>query len=170
LLEAKVPVSAIAAELGRHRSTIHREIARDFSHTGFRDRWGQDYRGYYAVAGHGMAQRRRTSQAKLLRYPGLRAHIVARLRDSWSPQQIAGRLKRDGHPEGYASHETIYQHVYSSRGRAAGLYTLLVTARRQRRRRFGRKPRATPIPLERSITARPGTSRAVESSATGKAT
>jgi IS30 family transposase len=155
LLEARVPVSAMAAELGRHRSTIHREIARNFSHTGFRDRWGQDYRGYYAVAGHGMAQRRRTSQAKLLRYPGLRAHIVARLRDGWSPQQIAGRLKHDMHPEGYASHETIYQHVYGSCGRAARLYTLLTTARRQRRRRFGRKPRATPIPLERSITARP---------------
>jgi len=120
LLEARVPVSAMAAELGRHRSTIHREIARNFSHTGFRDRWGQDYRGYYAVAGQGMAQRRRTSQAKLLRYPGLRAHIVARLRDGWSPQQIAGRLKHDMHPEGYASHETIYQHVYGSYGRAQG--------------------------------------------------
>jgi IS30 family transposase len=155
LLEAKVPVSAIAAELGRHRSTIHREIARNFFHTAFRDRWGQDYRGYYAVAGHSMAQRRRTGQAELLRRPALRDHVLARLRDGWSPQQIAGRLRREGHPEGSVSHETIYRHVYSRRGREEGLYALLATARRQRRRRFGRKPRATPIPSERSIAARP---------------
>ena len=28
--DAKVPVAVIAAELGRHRSTIHREIRRNF--------------------------------------------------------------------------------------------------------------------------------------------
>jgi len=37
---------------GRHSSTIHCEIARNFSHTGFLDGWGQDYRVYYTVAGH----------------------------------------------------------------------------------------------------------------------
>ncbi len=77
------------------------------------------------------------------------------MRDGWSPQQIAGRIRREGHPEGYVSHETIYRHVYSPRGREEGLYALLAAARRQRRRRFGRKPRATPIPPERSIALRP---------------
>ncbi|MCW2239492.1 hypothetical protein M2351_004122 [Azospirillum canadense] len=41
-----MPVAVIAAELGRHRSTIHREIRRNFYHDPFRDRWGQEYRGY----------------------------------------------------------------------------------------------------------------------------
>jgi IS30 family transposase len=43
LRDVKVPVSAIAKELGRHRSTIHREIRRNFYHDPFRDRWGKDY-------------------------------------------------------------------------------------------------------------------------------
>ncbi len=29
MLDAKVPVSKIAAEIGRHRSTVHREIKRN---------------------------------------------------------------------------------------------------------------------------------------------
>jgi transposase, IS30 family len=154
-LEAKVPVSDIARQLGRHRSTIHREITRNFHHINFRDRWGSEYRGYYAVAGHGMAQRRRARQAKLIGRPALRAHVVARLRDGWSPQQIAGRLTVDGHPQGLVSHETIYRHIYSQHGREDALYGLLPMARRQRRRRFGRKPRAKTIPQNRSIAVRP---------------
>jgi IS30 family transposase len=155
LLEAKVPVAEIARRLGRHRSTIHREINRNFYHINFRDRWGQEYRGYYAVAGHAMAQRRRARLARLIRRPTLREHVVVRLRDGWSPQQIAGRLKLDGHPMGRVSHETIYRHIYSRRGREEALYGLLPMARRQRRRRFGRKPRAKAIPPSRCISERP---------------
>lgn len=155
LLEAGVPVSEIARRLGRHRSTIHREIDRNFYHLNFRDRWGQEYSGYYAVAANTLASKRRVTTAKLSRLPALREHIVARLRDGWSPQQIAGRLKRDPHPEGLVSHETIYRHVYSRRGREDALYGLLPMARRQRRRRFGRKPRARTIPASRSIALRP---------------
>ena len=111
LLAARGPVAVIAAQLVRHPSTIHREISRNFSHTSSRDRWGQDYRGYYAVVGHGMAQRCRVRLAKLQRDPALQEHVVARLRDGWSPQQIAGRLRLDRHPVGYACHETIYRHI-----------------------------------------------------------
>lgn len=155
LMEAKVPIADIACQLGRHRSTIYRETRRNFYHTDFRDRWGQEYRGYYAVSGHRMAERRRARQAKLVHRPTLREHVVARLRDGWSPQQIAGRLKLDDHPAGRVSHETIYRHVYSRQGHDDALYRLLPMARRQRRPRFGRKPRTAVIPLERGIAARP---------------
>jgi IS30 family transposase len=40
--------------------------------------------------------RRRHVPRKLVRYPGLRAMVIDRLRNSWSPEQIAGRLKTDG--------------------------------------------------------------------------
>lgn len=40
------------------------------------------------LTGYGMAQRR---LVKLLRSPGLREYVVARPRNGWSPQQIAGR-------------------------------------------------------------------------------
>jgi IS30 family transposase len=44
LLNAKLPIKEIAGQLGRHRSTIYREIARNE----FRE--VKQYRGYYAVA------------------------------------------------------------------------------------------------------------------------
>jgi IS30 family transposase len=43
LLNAKLPIKEIAAQLGRHRSTIYREIARNE----FRE--VRQYRGYYPV-------------------------------------------------------------------------------------------------------------------------
>lgn len=48
--DAKMPVTAIAEALGRHRSTIHREIRRNFYHDPFRDRWGQEYKGYFCTS------------------------------------------------------------------------------------------------------------------------
>jgi transposase, IS30 family len=46
----KVPVSAIAEKLGRHRSTIHREIRRNFYHDPFRDRWDKEFKGYFCTS------------------------------------------------------------------------------------------------------------------------
>ncbi|HYH18355.1 MAG TPA: IS30 family transposase [Azospirillum sp.] len=153
--DAKVPVAVIALRLGRHRSTIHREIRRNFYHDTFRDRWGQEYRGYYCTAADAMARRRRARRRKLTLRPDLRAHVIAKLQEGWSPQQIAGRLRREPLPAGTVSHETIYRFVYGSEGREHGLYAFLAMARRRRRARFGRKPRSSPIPPQRWIASRP---------------
>lgn len=53
--EASIPVCQIANRLGRHRSTIHRDLNRIFYHTSFRDRFGNDYRGYYCMTTNAMA-------------------------------------------------------------------------------------------------------------------
>ncbi|CCM75631.1 hypothetical protein BN77_2801 [Rhizobium mesoamericanum STM3625] len=45
LVAAKVPVNEMARQLGRHRSTIYREIKRNT----FRDRELPDYDGYYST-------------------------------------------------------------------------------------------------------------------------
>lgn len=155
MVVAGIPVAAIARRLGRHRSTIHREISRNFYHTSFRDRWGKDYRGYYCVTAHDMARERRRRLAKLTRRVELRAHVVAKLRAGWSPQQIAGRLKREPCTHGTVSHETIYQFIYGPEGRGERLFESLALARRRRRLRFGRRPRRGPFPAERAITRRP---------------
>src|SRR5687767_5242671 len=148
LLNAKLPIKEIAGQLGRHRSTIYREIARNE----FRE--VKQYRGYYPVTAEDSARRRRRRQRKLVRDPRLRTHVVEKLKLWWSPEQIAGRLKIAAE-DGRVCHETIYQFVYSPEGRALQLHRHLLRARRLRCCRFGRKPRSPKIPLERTVGQRP---------------
>ena len=107
-VEARRPVGGIAARPGRHRLTIHREPGRSRPRDGDRG-----FRGYFPLTAQNLARRRRRRRRKLIADDGLRAHVVGRLKDGWSPQQIAGRLRReltDGGPT--VCHETIYRHVY----------------------------------------------------------
>lgn len=92
LVAAKVPVTEMARQLGRHRSTIYREIKRNT----FRDRELPDYDGYYSAVAHDTSRERRRRLRKLRRYPALRTEIINRLEARWSPEQIAGRWQSDG--------------------------------------------------------------------------
>ena len=147
LLGAKLPIKEIAAQLGRHRSTIYGEIARNQ----FRE--VRQYRGYYPITAEDSARRRRRRQRKLVRDARLRGHVIDKLKLAWSPEQIAGRLKVAGE-DGRLCHETIYQFVYSPEGRALELHRHLLRARRLRRPRFARKPRRATIPPSRTIAQR----------------
>ena len=149
LLNAKMPVARIAQELGRHRSTVHREIRRNHFH-------GQrEYAGYYALNAQELAGERRRRQRKLRRDRNLRDYIIAGLERCWSPEQIAGRLRQEAGDVGSVCHETIYRYVYGPEGREAGLHRHLPKARRRRQPRYGRKPRRSPIPASRAIQHRP---------------
>lgn len=150
LNHASVPVSKIASQLGRHRSTIYRELARNR----FTDEENPYLDGYYGMAAHDMAARRRHRRRKLVRMPALLVAIVDRLRAGWSPEQIAGRLRRDG-SGAYVCHETIYAWVYSKDGRDRSLARFLPRRRKKRRVRHGRKPRSAVFPQNRSIHRRP---------------
>lgn len=151
LREAKLGASAIASRLGFHPSTIYRELKRN---------WHKDVEtpkisGYYPTVAQNAAAGRRYRLSKLQRDDMLAASIVARLRDAWSPEQIAGRLRQEGSVSGTVCHETIYQYVYGPAGRAVGLYRLLPSRRRRRRARYARKPRRLNIPDENTIKHRP---------------
>ncbi len=150
LRNARVPVMEIADELGRHRSTIYRELKRNR----LDDEENPYLDGYYSSVAQTMAARRRYRRRKLAREPLLLASITDRLRAGWSPEQIAGRLRRDG-SGAYVCHETIYAWVYSEEGRERGLARFLPYRRRKRRVRLGRKPRAAVFPENRSIHRRP---------------
>ena len=90
LIEARRPVGEIAARLGRHPSTVYRELGRNR----FRD-GDRGFCGYFPLAAHDLARRRRQRRRKLIADDGLCAQVVERLRAGWSPQQIAGRLRRE---------------------------------------------------------------------------
>jgi IS30 family transposase len=95
----------IAQAMGRAPSTLSREIARN----GGPDR----YRAVRAEA-HAWKRAFRPKACKLARHAQLRNAVAVKLALEWSPQQIAGWLKRM-HPDNEAlrvSHETIYRSLY----------------------------------------------------------
>jgi transposase, IS30 family len=150
LVEARTPIGEIAARLGRHPSTVYRELGRNR----FRD-GDRGFCGYFPLTAQGLARRRRQRRRKLAADEGLRAHVTERLKAGWSPQQIAGRLKQEADGGTAVCHETIYRHVHGPEGREDGLYRHLPKARRRRGSRYGRRPRSAPIPRERWIENRP---------------
>jgi len=83
--------SDIAKKLGVHKSTISRELQRNT---------GQ--RGYRPKQAHEKALGRRTTKAQARISPTTWGLVEAKLGEDWSPEQIAGRLKRKAV---YVSHE-----------------------------------------------------------------
>ena len=111
----------IARQLGRHRSTISRELRRNHArdhHPGLVLRGGVGYRASTAQY-HADNRARRPKPAKLATRPTLRGWVSHHLQRKWSPRQIATTLKHTfpDRPEMWVSHETIYQSLYvQSRG------------------------------------------------------
>lgn len=151
LHEARTPVGEIAAALGRHRSTIYRELRRNR----WRDADVPEAEGYWPVTAQDLAGRRRAVRSKLERLPELRRIVVERLRQGWSPEQIAGRLRIEPGAMHRLCHETIYRFVYNPAGRRDDLARHLPQHRRRRRPRRGRKPRSDVFPDHVAIKNRP---------------
>jgi IS30 family transposase len=95
-------IRTLAKRMGRAPSSVSREIARNGGRSGYR-----------ALPADAQAWRKalRPKRSRLAQYPVL-AHCVAqKLKQEWSPQQIAGWLEREfGNDESMrVSHETIYR-------------------------------------------------------------
>lgn len=138
LLFSGTPIIEIAERLGFHRATIYRELERNSSAHGYRPDWAsQQYK---------LRQQHRL--AKLDKEPALKAFVVDRLREGWSPQQIDGRLRLSA-KRCVISYETIYAYIYSRSGKAQKLYTLLQKRRRYRYPRIKRRRRKTAVEEEK---------------------
>ena len=157
-------VDRIAAEIGRHRSTVFREIKRK--------RYVDDelpkLNGYYGMTAQRSAVGRRARRRKLVRFVDLRKHVITQLEAGWSPEQIAGRLQYDGQPIG-VSHETIYAYVYGPGGQSEELARDLPHRRKKRQPRRRRTPRGLVFPPIGPSMNGPTTSKHVRRSANGKA-
>jgi transposase, IS30 family len=135
----------IAARLGRAASTIGRELRRDALPKG----------GYPPVHGEGCYRERRQRRAVLERDERLGRFVRDRLLEGWTPEQIAGWLRR-GEERGLraVSPETIYAFIHRAGQRAEKLWRLLPRGRARRGRRRARQPRNV-IAERRSIHDRP---------------
>ncbi|WP_376711391.1 IS30 family transposase [Pseudochrobactrum lubricantis] len=147
---AKLSVNVIAEKLGRHRSTIFRELKRNQ----FIDDEITDLTGYYCMIADQKYRERRSKQRKLIRFDQLRQCVIRQISQGWSPQQIAGRMQLERHPFS-VSHETIYQFVYSEDGRKEELWKYMPERRSKRRPRHARRRYGRRFPPELSILHRP---------------
>lgn len=151
LMDRKLSMSDIAVIMRRHRSTLYRELKRNFWH----DDSIPEATGYWPVTAQSLVDERRRRQRKLVRYPELLREVVGRLKTGWSPEQIAGRLKIEPFAPLCVSHETIYQFIYSKDGREKELGKLLAERRKKRRPRHARRAKSHVFPDAVSIRNRP---------------
>lgn len=116
-------IAAIAKAIAVHKSTVSRELRRN------RDRRSGKYRPDLAQRKY--EARMRGKPRRIAFTEAIRLHVERWLRLGFSPEQIAGRSKRDGIP--CVSAERIYRHVWEDKRKGGDLYKCL--------RRRGRKYR-----------------------------
>jgi IS30 family transposase len=121
---------AIATRLGCHVSTVYRERRRN----------GQEA-DYYPARAQALAdeRRRRSKSPWKMAYPPLAAYVQEKLQRYWSPQQIAGRLRRE-FPRQRAmqvSPQALYEWIAAARACGETWHTYLRQAHRKRRKRYG---------------------------------
>lgn len=137
--------SQIARELGRHRSTISREIRRNLCvHDG-------KYRA--SRAGEKTRNRRRLSHRGRQHGEAVYRRVEELLREDYSPEQVSGTLRR--RREASISHETIYKHVWQTMRNGGDLHLHLRQARKQRRKRYRSKDSRGRVAGKRTIDQRP---------------
>ena len=138
--------AAIARALGRHRSTISREVRRNS-----KDRRGRAYRpdlaDDYARWRRGRSRRNRRFEATDW------ALVQTSLKQQWSPEQISGWLRLKGRLS--ISHETIYRYIWEDRRSGGELYRHLRCSPKQRRKRYGSYDSRGRLAGKRPISERP---------------
>lgn len=148
----KRSMRAIAKELGRSPASVCREVNRNVP---------PQQRRYTPRLAHERALLKRKSRGRheRLRTGFIRSYVVSHLKLRWSPEQIAGRLKRDHRLR--ISPEAIYQFIYASIhfGKPRfGCEDLRVYLRHKRKRRVphgARRCQRTLKPRGPSIDDRP---------------
>ena len=102
----------IAASIGVHPSTICREIQRN------KDTLTQEY--HYAFADSKSTTRQQEKTKYTVMTSKIKTYIKSKLKEDWSPEQIAGRMKIDNGLT--ICHETIYRYIYYNKLRGGRLY------------------------------------------------
>ena len=139
LLKMEHSKDEIARVLEVDRSTIYREVKRN-----------RGKRGYRPKQAHQLALARRAKTTARIS-PSDRLRIEDKLGQDWSPEQIAGRFRKDGL---LVSHERIYQHIYADK-RTGGTLWQHLRCQKKRRKRAGGRDRRGLIPNRVSIDERP---------------
>ncbi|MEK9157231.1 MAG: IS30 family transposase [Patescibacteria group bacterium] len=149
-LRTKQSLRAISLLMRRDHTLLSREIRRN----------GTSRKKYRADVAERLCEKRKHAKhrGKLDKHPALKQYVIAKLREDWSPEEIAGRLQElppTGVDGTTISHESIYQYIYHKAEPHEHLYQHLRQGRPKRRRLRGRTVRQLRIPGRISIHARP---------------
>jgi transposase, IS30 family len=137
--------SEIAQELGRHRSTISRELKRNCCALDGR---------YRASKAQERTNGRRSRSRRNQRFSGPDFTLIEGLLcRRWSPAQVAGYLRCARRLS--ISHETIYRHIWRDKRMGGELYTHLRGAQKRRRKRYGHYDSRGRLADKRHIAERP---------------
>jgi IS30 family transposase len=141
LIELQVSKVEIARRLQKHRSSIHRELARN-----------SGPRGYLPVEAQQRANARRRLPRRTAKMsdPQIQKYVGQRLEHRWSPDQISGRSQREfrREPERRISRQTIYDWIDRQRPDQRRTWRQCLrfgSPRRKRPENGGRLPHAVPI-------------------------
>jgi IS30 family transposase len=136
--------SKIAQYLGRHPSTIYREIQRNRCNDGH----------YRPSKADSRTRTRRSFSRRNQRFSAQDYDLVESfLRCDWSPEQVSGYLAR--HTLLRISHETIYQYIWADKAIGGDLFTHLRGSQKRRRRRYGSYDSRGRLAEKRHISERP---------------
>ena len=141
-------LSEISSTLGRHKSTICRELRRN------------NLRGQYeawSAQEKSEARRANSKSPWKLRPSGLTEYVSEKLRLTWSPEQISDRIKFD-YPDDdrmRISHECLYQWIADDKSKGGTLFRPLRQSNRRRRKRYGGRETRGQIPDRKNISERP---------------
>jgi len=147
----KIPIRQIAKRLKRYHSSILREIKRN---TWKDKKTKQKY--YVSIHAQAIAGWRKSQAGKRhpLKNPEICSYVLRKLRNGWSPELIAGRLKKN-HGKTIICHETIYHFIYAKENEGKRLWEYLPWKRKRRFKKCGRKAQRLRIPNRVSIHLRP---------------
>jgi len=145
-LELKKSIIQIAGEIGRDRTTIWREIKRNNAPI-----YKVAYRAHRAQ-GRSEERWKMSHQKEHLANKEVRRYVEEKLKEDWSPEQIAGRLGIE-YPGLKTNYESIYQFIY--REKRKYIKNLRRGHRIRRKRGAARNKRAVKVQNRVLIDERP---------------
>jgi len=143
----------IACLLKVNKSTISREVKK-------RGGFLRGYTAEYAQRDYETEKQKGGVRLKIENH-SVGSFVIDKLKTGWSPETIAGRLKkeiREGkrQKDEYINHESIYQYIYESNyGKREKLYQYLRYGKKRRIKKYGRKSKREIILNRISIENRP---------------
>lgn len=138
--------AAIARELGRHRSTIGREVRRNA--------WRTDGRSYWVDKAQSYTNERRRASRRNTQFSAEEwALVESVLREDFSPEQVVGWFARFKILA--ISNETIYRYIWEDQARGGTLHVHLRRANKPFRKRYGAYDSRGRLAGKRHISTRP---------------